>query len=208
MNVSDLAKPIKASSGLSRHAVNRFWLLFKPWLSTWWPAMAGFVAASLLISEHFSLSINLSNSLPHRLYWVDKRTIPGHGEFAVFKYQGGAVYPKGIEFIKQIAGVAGDEVLVDANRHFIVLHKSPSSDRIPVTGQPRAHIERIDVGLAKRFGSVGTMAGRPIELGFSGVIPEGFVFVRGWAADSLDSRYALVGLVKVSDLSGKAIALF
>jgi conjugal transfer pilin signal peptidase TrbI len=45
----------------------------------------------------------------------------------------------------------------------------------------------------------------PIE---GGVIPEGYVFVAGTHADSLDSRYKEFGLIKESELKGRGIVPF
>lgn len=42
----------------------------------------------------------------------------------------------------------------------------------------------------------------------SGVIPEGYVFLAGDSLDSLDSRYEIMGLVKVKDLEGRAFPLW
>jgi len=43
---------------------------------------------------------------------------------------------------------------------------------------------------------------------FTGTIPDGKFFVAGIHADSLDSRYALVGLVSKDDIIGRAYEIF
>lgn len=162
--------------------------LFLAWLQKAWMFLVAFLAILILWSTFFTIGINVSESLPQKVFLVLKQSKSvGRGDFVAFKWQGDKPYPKGLTFVKIVEGVAGDEV-VEAGREF------------SINGKP--------MGRAKDAGSVGSMAGVPLELGPTGKIPQGMLYVRGTAKDSLDSRYKLVGWVPPEDIVGKAIPLF
>jgi conjugal transfer pilin signal peptidase TrbI len=79
-------------------------------------------------------------------------------------------------FVKYVRGVAGDKVTNINGEIFVDYRKIGEVDK-------KSNLTAID----------------------SCVIPEGYVFVAGTHPDSFDSRYKEFGLVKVSDIKGKAI---
>ncbi|MCC5982655.1 MAG: S26 family signal peptidase [Oceanicaulis sp.] len=122
--------------------------------------------------------LNLSESLPHWAFIVDRGAVPGRGELAVFPAPETAAYD-GL-FVKRIVGVAGDLVEVEGQR-------------VSVAGHWRG------VALSE------SREGRGLEPIAAGVIPEGYVFAVTDAVDSYDSRYAEIGLIAVETIEGRAI---
>lgn len=185
--------------------------LAKPWLAKWWSGLVAFAATLLIASHYVTLAINVTPSLPHHVYLVMKQEKSvGPGQFVAFNLlvETGP-YPAGLTFVKQVAGVPGDAVRIGEKRDFTVVPARGAAGLIPgANGEVQAAREAVQVGVAKEVGSVGRMAGKELKLGFEGVIPEGKLFVRGWHTDSLDSRYAVMGLIDQSQVVGRAIVLF
>lgn len=140
------------------------------------------------VRDHYRLSWNLSQSLPQHLFVIEVGVQPSRGDFVAFKWVADDEtplnpYPYGTTFVKIAEGVAGDMV-TQKDREFFVGGK--------------------DVGYAKIL----SKKGYNLELGPVGVIPPDRYYVRGTHRDSLDSRYALVGLVSKENVIGRAVALF
>lgn len=144
--------------------------------------------AIIAFSRYFILTINVSDSLPGKVFLVQKGTTPHKGDLAAFRYGGGGPYAQGVLFLKRALGAEGSEV---------VAHDSDDGYRdYFVDGQP--------VGRAKPL----SKAGMPLRAGPTGTIPAGHFYMMAPNPDSLDSRYALVGWVSESQLVGRAIAIF
>lgn len=140
--------------------------------------------AFLNFAYRYEFAINVSISLPGRLYLIERNTLPERGDYVAFNYGGEFLYPKGTRFLKRVMGVAGDTVQSDTH-HF------------KVNGQT--------VGTALTT----TSTGKPIEENhFSGVIPAGHYYVMATHPLSLDSRYEAVGLVSNNQVIGRAFKLF
>ena len=152
----------------------------------YWTFCAGVFAFGLLAlaaSPWLSLSVNLSRSLPGTVYLIHKGAAVRKGELIAFHWQGGATYPAGTVFIKQVAGVAGDRVQRQGNEYWI---------------------EGEWIGIAKPF----SKAGVPLQPAPAGVIGAGEYFVATPNPDSLDSRYALTGNVRQAAVIGRAYEVF
>lgn len=175
-------------SAITREKFESFIPLFLAWLQKSWGYLAAFLVILIVWSRFFTIGINVSESLPQKVFLVLKQSkTVGRGDYVAFRWQGDRPYPRGLTFVKLVEGVAGDQV--------------SQADRVfTVNGKP--------MGRAKEVGSVGNMAGVPLDLGPVGTIPEGMLYVRGTARDSLDSRYKLVGWVPPDDIIGRAIPLF
>ncbi|WP_018871407.1 S26 family signal peptidase [Thioalkalivibrio sp. ALgr3] len=144
------------------------------------------------ISDRYMFALNLTESLPERVFWVERvedqgdpamRSIIedlGFGDRIAFFVGEGARdhYRPETVFVKEVRGVAGQKVTVDEGR---IVH---------IDGQP--------VATAKPESRMGI----PLDVAEEGVIPNGKVFVMGSHEDSYDSRYADVGLVDYSRLIG------
>lgn len=135
------------------------------------------------VTYHYGIQINISESLPQKVFLVLKNTLPGKNDFVAFKAEGNGVYPSDTVFVKKVAGVAGDTVSVK-DREFTVAN----------------HV----IGIAKEV----SKKGMPLELGSIGTIPKGEIFVFTPHKDSFDSRYQNIGWIKQDAIIGRAIALF
>lgn len=149
-----------------------------------WMPWAFVVAVCVLFQVFFKVGINVTESLPNRAFLVTKFDHQvQRGDYVSFAWNGTEPYPKGIEFVKIIKGVPGDVVSYRGRWVFI-------------NGQ--------FVAVAKAF----SKTQKPLELGPSGVIPEGKYFVYATHPDSLDSRYALTGWIDQSAVLGRAYPIF
>lgn len=153
----------------------------------WWAAYLLVAASLIAFGSHYKLAFNVTDSLPGKVYLVVKGELPTRNDepmaFVWRDPQHKTQYPDGITFLKLAAGMPGDVVERDGKA-------------ITVRGW------RVT---PKDFSRRG-MKLDPNE--FAGNIPEGRYFVVGIHPDSLDSRYALVGLVPQADVIGRAYAIF
>lgn len=145
------------------------------------------VVIVVVFGRYYGFAVNLSYSLPHKFYVIDKsyKSLDRlkQGDYVAFEWQG-EFYPSGTQVIKEIAGMPGD-VVTQQSRSFAV------------NGQP--------VGYAKEK----SLDGMPLEANpFSGKIPEKFIWVKGDHKDSLDSRYQITGLIHAGQIIGRAYPVF
>ena len=139
--------------------------------------------AAAAFDATFRLGVNISPSLPYRLYLIHKGKIPTAGELVAFRWAGGGPYPAGTTFVKILAGMPGDAV-TRADQDFFVNARN--------------------VGTAKPSSRTGT----PLQPGPVGVLPPESYYVQAPHPDSLDSRYALTGWVSRHQIIGRAYAIF
>jgi len=146
------------------------------------------LVALLAFSRYFTISINVSNSLPGTIFLIQKGAKPQKGDLVAFRYAGGGPYHQGVLFLKRLVGTTGAAVstkdIGDGYRDFFV------------NGQ--------DVGRAKPISSDGL----PLAPGPEGAIPPGHYYMAAPNPDSLDSRYALVGWVGEDQIVGRAFRVF
>ena len=146
--------------------------------------MVGFVAATAWSAgAYLDFTINLTRSLPQTLFIIHKGARVVKGDLVAYRWQGGATYPIGVVFIKQVTGMPGDVVKRTGNAFWV-------GDQY--------------VGTAKPVSKAG-IALKPAN---PGLIPSGSYFVSTSNPDSLDSRYAISGNVSESAIIGKAYAIF
>lgn len=148
----------------------------------WW--------VSALLSPYLRLGINASDSLPGWVYWVkpaDKAHLQA-GETIGFYPPANPYYAPSFLFIKQVVGVAGDVVGFGESY--------PLGADFFINGQ--------HMGTAKAE----TQRGEALVHSPPGRIPPGHVFVWTPHPDSFDSRYAVVGLIPVTQVVGRAQRLF
>lgn len=143
--------------------------------------------ALALFSRYFGFAYNFSNSLPHKVYLINKTETHlynfKHGDFVAF-YWKGDFYPENTHFLKQVAGLPNDNVSRKTREFFI-------------NGQ--------SVGVAKETAQSGEkLAVNPFE----GVIPRPYIWVKADNEHSLDSRYEMTGLIHAGQIMGKAYPLF
>lgn len=140
-------------------------------------------AAGLWFGANYRFGLNVTESLPYRLFLIHKGESPARGQYMAFRWLGGGPYPAGSTFVKVVAGMPGD-VVSRVDRDFFV----------------NGHA----VGEAKTI----SRQGIPLEPGPTGTLPAGAYYVRSPHPDSLDSRYALTGWVSQTQLIGRAYAIF
>ena len=139
--------------------------------------------ASAWLAAHFTVGLNVTESLPVRFFLIHRGEPPGRGDYVAFRWPGGGPYPAGVTFIKQIAGLSGD-LVTQVDRDYFV------------NGQPMGHAKPL------------SRKGLTLEPGPTGTLPDGAYYVRSPHPDSLDSRYALTGWVSQAQIIGRAHALF
>ena len=141
------------------------------------------VVTLLVLHQFYMLGANVTYSLPGDYYVIERGVAPASGDITAFYWQGGGPYAAGTMFLKRVAGVAGDEISVQGREVF-------------VNGKL--------VGTAKET----SRAGKPLAIITPGKIPEGYLYVQADHKDSLDSRYALTGLINVKQLIGRAHVIY
>lgn len=149
----------------------------------WWCYGASALAFAWC-GNHYRIALNMSNSLPESAYLVVIGAQPTKvGDFVAFEWQRDRFYRRDWTFVKRVAGMPGQSVTVRQRMVFI--------DDKPV-------------GYAKPVSS----HGEPLEPIEPGVIPPGYVYAAASHPDSLDSRYSVTGLIKLSRIVGRAYAIF
>ena len=104
---------------LSRFDVERFRITLSVHLRRWrWVYL---LVASVAFAFHarFAIGVNVTASLPYRLFIIDKEVHPERSQFVAFRWPGGGPYAAGVTFVKQIVGIPGD-VVTRVNRSFFV----------------------------------------------------------------------------------------
>lgn len=138
----------------------------------------------LLFVNFFAFGVNLSSSLPEKLYFVTKYDRDVHkNDYVAFRWFGG-LYPDNARFVKIVAGEPGD-IVTRKGREFFV--------------------NGISVGAAKSVDSFGKPL---VASSFVGKIPPGKYWVKAPHKDSLDSRYEISGLISKGQLIGKVYVIF
>lgn len=153
----------------------------------WWLAYMVAATAIVWFGSHYKIAINVTDSLPGKVYLITKGELPTrHDEPMAFTWrdpQRKTQYPDGVTFLKLVAGMPGDVVGRDGKdvivRGWRVTPKDFSSYGMKL--EPNKH---------------------------TGAIPADRYFVVGLHPNSLDSRYALVGLVPRAEVIGRARELF
>lgn len=144
---------------------------------------AGVGAWLVVAGLGYRITENQTTSFSGHLYLHRAGEPFARGDLVAFRWGGGATYPRGTIFIKQVVGVPGD-VVRRVGADFWV------NDRY--------------IGAAKPV----SRAGVPLEPAPAGVIGAGEYFVATPSPDSLDSRYALTGNVRAEQIVGKAHEIF
>jgi conjugal transfer pilin signal peptidase TrbI len=145
----------------------------------WWLLGIGLAIA---FQARFSIGINLSESLPERVFLIDHRSEPKRGDLVAFRWSAAQRLPRGTVLIKILAGMPGDEVTLEHGQ-------------IRLNGAPMGTVLTRD------------RQGAALEAGPTGRLPEDAHFVHAPHPRSLDSRYAQPGWVSRSQFLGRAHAI-
>jgi len=154
------------------------------WLALTVALIAFLKLLSLALSPWIRLGINGTESLPGVLYLVIKNEAPVvRDDLVAFYPPPNGYYPARMFFIKKVRGFPGDQV----------------------TRQGRAfYVNGIYVATAKSY----SRSGMPLQLGPTGVIPDGKYFVWTPHPDSYDSRYEDIGWIPQDRVIGRAVRLY
>ena len=152
-------------------------------LKTHWFAYLLAVVCVEMLSANYTLGINATPSLPQKLFVIHKHAPVRLGDYAAFKPPPEAGFDSRAILTKIVAGVEGDHVV--------------QQDRM-------VFVNGVPVGYAKER----SLKGAPLEPVRSAVIGRNEIYVRGLHKDSLDSRYAMVGLLTPDRMIGRAYPLW
>ena len=141
-----------------------------------WVTVPAFVAAAFL-NASLALGFNASQSLPQTTFVLLKfPKLIGQGSYVAFTPP--ETFDRGFYFVKQVIGIPGDAVVrID--------------DEVCIHNQCFAPTNEAPI-----FSEL-------IEMQ---IIPEGYYYVAGVAANSLDSRYAAIGLIPKSAIMASGFA--
>lgn len=128
------------------------------------------------------ISINETNSLPYKVFFVVRNRQPELGDYIDF-WPPENQYYSGISFIKQIVAVPQD-IVTCRNREILIDNN--------VSAIAKTH----------------SLDGRQLHLGPCGQIPKRHYYVLATHRDSFDSRYREIGYVPFEAVRGVAFPLF
>lgn len=148
-----------------------------------WFAWVFSIGGVFIFGQYFTFAVNLSPSLPYSLFIIKKGEPVKRNDFIAFHWHGGEGYDRNIIFVKIAKGVEGDEV-TRIHRDFYVNGEF--------------------VGTAK----MKSLKGEDLTISETGIIGRDLYYAMGTHKDSLDSRYAITGLISKKDLVGRAYAIF
>jgi conjugal transfer pilin signal peptidase TrbI len=174
-----------------KHFLEHWWKYTFPVLALWF--------AQIWIR----LDFNYTDSLPDHVYLTVKGdTDVTRGDFVAFAFPAEhpySPYRKGAHFLKIVAGLPGDRVHVDTSGNVRIIYREEVNDTGSIFLLEGGHF----MGRAKHH----SKTGKPLEATKSGIIPDGYIYVAAPHPDSLDSRYAMLGLVSINEVS-KSYSLF
>ncbi|MBP9728630.1 MAG: S26 family signal peptidase [Gammaproteobacteria bacterium] len=136
-----------------------------------------------ILTDHFGYAINLSESLPQKVWIVHLHKTPKRGDYIVFRAPLQTGLGHNSTLIKQVRGVPGD-VVTNLFGHFFINDE--------YIAQAKSH----------------SLTGKPLIPGFEGRLKEGEFYVHSPHPDSFDSRYKAMGLIHADTILGVAYALW
>ena len=169
-------------SALARFDARLFAARLRRHLRRWSLAWLAAAAAVAAFDAHYAVGLNVTDSMPGRLFLIERGRMPERGQYVAFRWQGGGPYARGTIFVKALAGVPGDTV----SRHGLLYR-----------------VNGMAVGVAKPAGR----RGEPLQPGPVGTLPPDRFFVSAPHPDSLDSRYEMTGWIERCHISGRARAI-
>lgn len=159
------------------------------------------LVAVFLLQIVIRIDVNYTESLPDHVFITVKGWKTGlkRGDYVAYAFPSEnpiSPFRKGDHMVKIIGGVAGDQVVMKVNRGYEIIHPGGEEMAKVLGGN--------SMGIAKTL----SRAGKPLEAGPVGVIPDGRFYVFAPHTDSLDSRYAMVGWISTDDIIGRTFSLF
>ena len=143
----------------------------------------GLFSVALIFNLYFGFAVNLTNSLPYKVFMINKIATPSVGSYISFKAPIESGFPENTIITKQILAGPGDIVNIK-NNDFYINEKW--------------------VAHAKSY----SLNGEPLVLGPEGKLKQGQYYVSGQHPDSLDSRYQKMGWVYDEQIVAVAYPIF
>jgi conjugal transfer pilin signal peptidase TrbI len=141
-----------------------------------------FVAAAFFACYKCGYANNVTQSLPHKHFFIYKTKNIKNGDYILFSAPTTSLYA-GMKLIKQVVGISGDKVAVMERDVFV-------NEKL--------------IGVAKTRAKNGTA----LRVTQDSQIPKGRYFVANSHVDSYDSRYLDFGLIDEKDIIGVAFAIW
>lgn len=135
------------------------------------------------ITQNFGYAINMSHSLPNKLFFIHLKKTPHVGDYVLFKAPPYAKLPSDTYLIKEIFAKEGDEITLSGQNFYI-------------NGQW--------VAKAKTH----SLKGEQLIQGPIGILKEGQYYVGTKHQDSFDSRYQRMGWIAQDLILGVAYPLW
>ena len=168
----------------------------------YWKRYTAPVVVLVVMQLFIRVDVNYTESLPDHVFITVKGWKTGltYGDYVAYKFPTNSnltLFRKGDHMVKIVIGKPGDEVKVDDQRYVKIIR----ADRRSAVS---SFLEGTSAGLSKPI----SKAGKPLEAIHPGVIPEGRFYAYAPHPDSLDSRYALVGLISDDEVIGRTFPIF
>ncbi len=143
----------------------------------------GLLFITILSHLYFGFSVNLTNSLPYKIFIINKLSAPSVGNYICFKAPLESGFPENTILTKKILAGPGDVVSKKGLNFYI-------NDQW--------------VSKAKSY----SWEGEELVLGPEGVLKEGEYYVGGFNADSMDSRYQVIGWINREQIIAVSYPIF
>jgi conjugal transfer pilin signal peptidase TrbI len=148
---------------------------------------SGLLLAGLVVVSHYGIGVDVQKQqcLPYRVFLLEKGTVPSRrGEFVVFRADDrmAPFFRPGQMFIKELAGLPGDDVTVQKGS-------------VAVNGEYRGHLDLL-----------GKLGRKTEDYERAEKVPAEKMWVMGTLPRSFDSRYW--GYVDRWQVIGRAYPLF
>lgn len=151
--------------------------------SFWW-AYVWCAIGYAWLQAHYRLGLSMSESLPSSVFLIVLGDTPSKvGDYIAFEWQRDQFYTPDWIFVKRVAGIGGQKVIVEGRSVFVD-------------------------GKAVGYAKVRSRKGVPLEAIEPSVIPDGYFYAAAPHPDSLDSRYKVTGFIGPGRIIGKAYAIF
>lgn len=193
---------LSPANGAARLSLPEYLALCRAHFLRYWKHYTIPLVVVFLLQFVIRIDVNYTDSLPDHVFITVKgwKTDLKHGDYVTYHFPTEnpiSPFRKGDHMVKIVGGVAGDQVRMDGNRNFTIVAPGTSEALANLLGGS-------SMGTAKTI----SRAGKPLEAGPVGLIPEGAYYVFAPHKDSLDSRYAMVGWVTEKDIIGRTFSLF
>lgn len=141
------------------------------------------ITMSWWLTQHFGISINLTHSLPYKVFLVQLNKTPRVGSYILFNAPTKAHLFENTQLLKQVFAGPGDSV-TRVGQDFYINGKW--------------------VATAKSY----SLKGEPLAVGGTGTLREGQYYVGTTHPDSFDSRYERMGWITQDRFIGVAYPLW